>query len=555
MTNPADRADAPAQRRSGPRKFDRRGLDRRALLAGGGAVAGLGLAGGASLSHSLAFTPAANAAATSFTPIEPSGDTSGATDWNAIQSVLNSGQGAAAWLAGGTFYVNQTLTFTSSQQAIRGQGRRTTTICAAGGFTGTQTGTTTVTSGGTTTTIPTTAVIYTGTGTQFLTVDGLTIQGPSSGSLTQSSSTGQLNGLQQTGGSIRCQFTNLHFLNLNGWPFIFDGAGGNNAGLLVANALADNCFAVCCLQGNVGGYQGSGTMMNVGGVNMVTPAAGTPMHGQPSFLVKDYEDLLAWAATPNVIQGNCASCFFYSIDTGTAIVLQDDGHGSPSDIGLYGGIVEADSGNQSGIQITGGAQQVWIHDLKIAYNTNHGIWVSGTGNQIQIRNCQFQNNGQLASGTTAGSYYDLNWSGSASGLVRDCIFNTTIKPAGTSGVVASVNMAAGTKGVDFAGCQFPQSNVHGTMFTNPPGTIRNCPPYNPVGNVTVSVPASGGSPAALPYDATFYIRANAAASCTATVNGSALTVPEGTILPVFVPAGTAMKLTYSKAPDWAVNGH
>ena len=35
--------------------------------------------------------------------------------------------------------------------------------------------------------------------------------------------------------------------------------------------------------------------------------------------------------------------------------------------------------------------------------------------------------------------------------------------------------------------------------------VRGCAPYNPVGPVTVAVPASGSATAALPYDATFYI--------------------------------------------------
>jgi Transposase IS66 family len=82
------------------------------------------------------------------------------------------------------------------------------------------------------------------------------------------------------------------------------------------------------------------------------------------------------------------------------------------------------------------------------------VSVEGTGNQIFIRDCQFQNNGQLASGTTSADYYDLNWSGTASGLVRGCIFNTTIKPEGAGGVVASVNMASSNKSVSFADCQF-----------------------------------------------------------------------------------------------------
>jgi hypothetical protein len=226
------------------------------------------------------------------------------------------------------------------------------------------------------------------------------------------------------------------------------------------------------------------------------------MHGQQPFLVQDYWALLAWGATPSALVGECASCFFYSIDTGDEILLADNSNGSPGDVGFFGGIVEANSGNQSGIRITGAAHQVWIHDLKIAYNTNHGVSVEGTGNQIFIRDCQFQNNGQLASGTTAADHYDVNWSGTGSGLVRGCIFNTTIKPAGTAGVVASVNMASGNKSVSFSDCQFPQSGVTGTMFTNLPGTVRDCTPYNPVGNVDVSVPASGDSTTALSYDAT-----------------------------------------------------
>ncbi|MGH3165408.1 MAG: hypothetical protein ACRDN0_05885, partial [Trebonia sp.] len=482
----------------------------------------------------LATARPASAAAASPTPLTPSGDTTGATDYSAIQSILDNGYLETAVLLGsGTFYVNQTITFKSSQQAIRGQGRNITVVEAVADFSGT-------------------SVIYTGSDNQFLTVDSLTIAGPATGDFALNGSS-QLNGLQQTGSAIRSQFTNLHVHNLNGYPFIFDGQGGNNAGTLVANLLADNCAGVCYLQGNVGGYRGSATFMNVGGVNTPTVTSG-PMAGQPAFLVQDYEDLLGWTSTPSHIAGTCASCFFYSIDTGVEILLSDDSEGAPSDIGFFGGIVEADAGNQCGIRITGAAQQVWIHDLKIAYNTNHGISVEGTGNQIQIRNCQFQNNGQLESGTTSASYFDLNWSGTASGLVHDCIFNTTIEPAGTSGVVASVNMTAGLSGVYFADCQFPQSGVTGTLFTHTPTTVRDCIPYNPVGKVTVSVPASGNSTTALPCDTTFYIAANSSSSCTATVTGSAVTIPEGSVVPVFVPAGVPLKLSYSKAPTWTVNG-
>jgi hypothetical protein len=196
---------------------------RRALLTSAGAAAGLGL--GLGVAADLATARPASAAAASPTPLTPSGDTTGATDYSAIQAILDNGYAETVVLLGsGTFYVNQTITFKSSQQAIFGQGRNITVVEAVEDFTGT-------------------SVIYTGSDTQFLTVDGLTLAGPTAGDFALNGSS-QLNGLQQTGGAIRGQFTNLHVHNLNGYPFVFDGQGGNNAGTLVANLLADNCGGV-----------------------------------------------------------------------------------------------------------------------------------------------------------------------------------------------------------------------------------------------------------------------------------------------------------------------
>jgi hypothetical protein len=129
-------------------------------------------------------------------------------------------------------------------------------------------------------------------------------------------------------------------------------------------------------------------------------------------------------------------------------------------------------------------------------------------------------------------------------------------------VAASVRFAAASGGasgarVDFAGCQFPQSGVTGPMFEDLPNTatVRDCTPYNPVGEVAVGVPPSGGSTVPLSHDAAFYITASSSASCTASVTGSAITIPAGALVPVFVPAGNTLALRYDKAPTWTVNGH
>ena len=95
------------------------------------------------------------------------------------------------------------------------------------------------------------------------------------------------------------------------------------------------------------------------------------------------------------------------------------------------------------------------------------------------------------------------------------------------------------------------------MFKDLPNTttVRNCTPYNPVGEVAVSVPASGGSTTPLSHDAAFYVTASSSASCTATLTGSAITIPAGALVPLFVPAGNTLTLTYDQAPTWKVNGH
>ena len=95
------------------------------------------------------------------------------------------------------------------------------------------------------------------------------------------------------------------------------------------------------------------------------------------------------------------------------------------------------------------------------------------------------------------------------------------------------------------------------MFKGLPSTatVRNCAPYNPVSETVVSFPASRGSTSPLSHYATFYITASPASRCTATVSGSAITIPGGGLVPVFVPAASTLLLSYDKAPRWTVNGN
>ena len=97
-----------------------------------------------------------------------------------------------------------------------------------------------------------------------------------------------------------------------------------------------------------------------------------------------------------------------------------------------------------------------------------------------------------------------------------------------------------------------------------PGTttaiVRNLTGINPVGALTVTVPASGSPTAALPYDTTFYITAGTSACACAVPDAAGTsqtvaTIPSGGFGSVFVPAGSTLTPTYTSAPTWTVQGH
>lgn len=121
---------------------------------------------------------------------------------------------------------------------------------------------------------------------------------------------------------------------------------------------------------------------------------------------------------------------------------------------------------------------------------------------------------------------------------------------GASGTVGTVE-------VDGLNC----SNV-GTAFlllTRVPAYLKlsNCEGFNPVGLVTVAVPASATAVAAASYDRTFYITAGTDPVTCAIANGPTIKVPASACVPVFVPAGKTLTPTYTAThpPTWVVEGN
>lgn len=79
--------------------------------------------------------------------------------------------------------------------------------------------------------------------------------------------------------------------------------------------------------------------------------------------------------------------------------------------------------------------------------------------------------------------------------------------------------------------------------------------YNPVGIVTVAVPASGTAVATAAYDRTFYITAASSGTTTVAISsGPTITIPASGLVAVFVPAGETLTPTYTSAPTWVVEG-
>jgi Pectate lyase superfamily protein len=84
--------------------------------------------------------------------------------------------------------------------------------------------------------------------------------------------------------------------------------------------------------------------------------------------------------------------------------------------------------------------------------------------------------------------------------------------------------------------------------------FRDNQSYNPVGLVTVAVPATTVAVAAQPYDRTFYITTGAGTTTLAISGGPTITAPASGFLTVHVPATCTLTPTYTNAPTWVVEG-
>lgn len=80
------------------------------------------------------------------------------------------------------------------------------------------------------------------------------------------------------------------------------------------------------------------------------------------------------------------------------------------------------------------------------------------------------------------------------------------------------------------------------------------PGYNPVGVVTVAVPATTVAVTAVPYDRVFYVTAGTGTTTVAISGGPTITLTPSALNTIRVPAGTTLTPTYTAAPTWVIEG-
>lgn len=390
-------------------------------------------------------TGAGNATAWKPVLLFPSGDTTGAADAAAIIAAIQPVAGGipGVRLAPGVWWLNQTVTVLANSTVIEGAGAHATRVNAAAGFTGGD-------------------VLDSG-GFQFVTVKGLSVIGPA-GSLGGAT---QLNGLRKRSGA-RFTGRDLFFTGLNGWGWYTD-ASGTDSQMTMDNVRVQNCAGGHYLHGTHTGQVAA----VLAACSFATPmgTATGPAAGLQPFQVEDYWDLESFGMAPTVVKGNCVSCTFIGADlappvtTQPAVLLEDGPNGSPQGIVIGDGIIQDGS---IGVQITGGASKITLHDLQVSFNQTHGVSVEGTATQVRLVNVDHYHNGKSGSGTN----YDLNWTSTGSGKVTACTYDTAVG-SGTTTVAASVNNAAGT--VQHLGGTFPQGGTPGTQYTNPAGNASFTP--------------------------------------------------------------------------------
>jgi hypothetical protein len=189
----------------------------------------------------------------------------------------------------------------------------------------------------------------------------------------------------------------------------------------------------------------------------------------------------------------------------------------------------------------------------LVLNNDNGGGSNPPYEQARFIGMHFENSPAAAPGEQNGSVINITGANPAATFIGCSI----IAHANTSDFVYVSNAVGGGGPVDFKNSYFggtPATNKFHDLSTHNVLRFSGCDGINPVGVVSLAVPTSGKAVPAQAYDRTFYVTA-AARRCTMAIQGGpSVVIPHSQMCAVRVPAGHAVTPTYTSKPSWVVQG-
>jgi hypothetical protein len=306
-------------------------------------------------------------------------------------------------------------------------------------------------------------------------------------------------------------------------------------------------------------------------IQAATPTVAERDKPQGAFSITSFPDFStagAWNLIEHLTIESAASCGIHhncpSEDLFVAIFVQNcDLAGIKLDTASICTIIGGtQTGSQTGWHIQGWTGTIVGVGTEINGNLTNAVQLYGSINDTHIPTiqrfigCEFGNN--PASGTNEHDAAIVRCYQTAA-RPQNAVFIACEFVGNTAGTTTDyIEVDDGVIGsVEFTNCQFHggyTNHAYNDTSGNAVLVMRDNRGINPVGTLTVSVPASGAATSPLAVDATFYITA-AAGGCTVAISeGPTITVPASQICPVQVPAGHILTAAFTNAPSWVVEG-
>jgi hypothetical protein len=468
--------------------------------------------------------------------LQPSGDTSGATDTARLTALL-AGGGGYYLLAPGTFWISGSvpLALAAAGTWLQGSGTGVTVLTVVGGFTGSSVFQVTADS---------------------CTISDLSIVGANTGNAALGG-TQAWNAIELSNGQ-HCRFRDLFFQFVNGWCIETLPSGATaSRDTMITRPLGRNCAGGIHAMSTPAASNGGEFFLTDIQFQQVGTLTG-PSAGLDALRIEDIFDVLVQGINVGTasttlggaihVLGTSATIKLTNIDVGTnniaaaaaPVVIETGPNGTPTDVSIANGSTD---GGSNGILVSAGTH------ITLTGVRSHRAYLNGissTGGEVLVVGCTYDTNNQSA---TTGA--DMDCSGNTTGNFRavGCRCESSVA-SGVSGSVPSP-VSTSTHGY-FYDCFFVGSGTAPTnAFNGTPQIVRGCVGYNPRGQI--AAPVIGASPfTSTTSQNDVEIIFTAINTLTAfRIGGASTGVLPVAGTPYHVPARQSLELDYSgAAPTW-----